>query len=107
MFFVTTTRHSHLVEILGLRHPDIYGVICCASPGAGYQPPEVMPNPIPRTYLVAGTQEPFILENAMRWADALRDAGADVVMHERAGSHGGVFWQQEFPLMMAWVFRGE
>ena len=49
-----------------------------------------MPNRIPRTYLVAGTQEPFFLENATRWAAALRDAGADVVMKERTGSHGGI-----------------
>jgi acetyl esterase/lipase len=55
-----------------------------------------MPSPVPRTYLVAGTQEPFFLGNAKRWADALRDAGADVVMKERAGSHGGAFWEKSF-----------
>ncbi len=49
-------------------------------------------------------QEPFFLENARRWADALRDAEADVLMKERAGSHGGAFWQEEFPLMVAWAF---
>jgi len=64
----------------------------------------VMPSPIPRAYLVAGTLEPFFLENATRWAVALRDAGADVVMTERAGSHGGAFWREEFPLMVAWAF---
>jgi enterochelin esterase-like enzyme len=63
-----------------------------------------MPRPLSRTYLVAGTQEPFFLENARRWADALRDAGADVVMNERTGSHGGAFWREEFPLMVAWAF---
>ena len=80
------------------------GAIFCASPGGGYRPPGVMPGSIPRTYLVAGTLEPFFLENAARWADALRDAGADVVMHERPGSHGGAFWPEEFPLMVAWAF---
>lgn len=95
---------GELALALGLRHPDIYGVICCASPGAGYKPTGVMPSPIPCAYFVAGTQEPFFLENASRWADALRDAGADVVMKERAGSHGGAFWQTEFPLMVAWAF---
>jgi hypothetical protein len=63
-----------------------------------------MPSPIPRAYLVAGTLERFFLENATRWAVALRDAGADVVMTERAGSHGGAFWREEFPLMVAWAF---
>ena len=63
-----------------------------------------MPSPIPRAYLVAGTLEPFFLENATRWAVALRDAGADVVMTERAGSHGGAFWREELPLMVAWAF---
>ncbi len=95
---------GELALALGLRHPDVYGAILCASPGGGYKPPGVMPNPLPRTYLVAGTQEPFFLENAKRWANALRDAGADVVIHERAGSHGGAFWRKEFPLMVRWMF---
>ena len=58
----------------------------------------------PRAYLVAGMQEPFFLENATRWADALNDAGADVVMTERVGLHGDAFWREEFPLMVAWAF---
>lgn len=95
---------GELALALGLRHPDVYGAVFCASPGGGYKPPGDMPSPLPRTYLVAGTQEPFFLENARRWADALRDAHADVVMNERAGSHGGVFWREEFPLMVAWAF---
>jgi enterochelin esterase-like enzyme len=89
---------------MGLGHHDLYGAVFCASPGAGYRPPEEMPGPLPRTYLVAGTQEPFFLENAARWAGALRDAGADVVFTERPGSHGDDFWRQEFPLMAAWAF---
>ena len=95
---------GELALALGLRHPDVYGAIFCASPGGGYKPPGLMPGPLPRTYLVAGTQEPFFLGNARRWADALRDAGADVVMNERAGSHGGAFWREEFPLMVTWAF---
>jgi hypothetical protein len=63
-----------------------------------------MPDPLPRVYLVAGTEEPFFLTNATRWADALRDTDAEVVMTERAGSHGGAFWRKEFPLMVAWAF---
>jgi enterochelin esterase-like enzyme len=95
---------GELALAVGLRHPDVYGAIFCASPGAGYRPPVVMSSPLPRAYLVAGTLEPFFLENATRWAVALRDAGADVVMMERAGSHGGAFWREEFPLMVAWAF---
>ena len=95
---------GELALALGLRHPHVYGAVFCASPGGGYKPPGMMPSPLPRTYLVAGTQEPFFLGNAGRWADALRDADADVVMRERAGSHGGAFWQEEFPLMVAWAF---
>ena len=71
---------GELALAMGLRHPDVYGAVFCASPGAGYRPPGVMPSPLPRAYLVAGTLEPFFLENATRWAVALRDAGADVVM---------------------------
>jgi enterochelin esterase-like enzyme len=95
---------GELALALGLRYPHIFGAVFCASPGGGFKPPAVMPSPLPRTYLVAGTQEPFFLENAKRWAHALRSAGADVVMKERAGKHGGAFWQEEFPLMVAWAF---
>jgi enterochelin esterase-like enzyme len=94
---------GELALALGLRHPDIYGAVLCASPGGGYRPPAPMPSRVPRAYLVAGIQEPFFLKNATRWADALRDAGSDVVMTERTGSHGGAFWKEEFPLMVAWA----
>jgi enterochelin esterase-like enzyme len=95
---------GELALALGLRHPDVYGAVFCASPGGGYRPPAVTPASLPRAYLVAGTLEPFFLENANRWAAALRDAGADVVMAERVGSHGDAFWSDEFPLMVAWAF---
>jgi enterochelin esterase-like enzyme len=95
---------GELALALALRHPDVYGVVFCASPGGGYKPPGVMASPLPRAYIVAGTREPFFLENAKTWANGLRDAGADVVMNERDGSHGGAFWREEFPLMVAWAF---
>ncbi len=95
---------AELALAMGLRHPGVYSVVFSASPGGGYRPPAVMPSPLPRTYLVAGTLEPFFLENATRWADALRGADADVVMTERIGNHGDPFWQAEFPLMVAWAF---
>jgi enterochelin esterase-like enzyme len=95
---------GELALAMGVRHPDVYGAVFCASPGAGFRPPALIPSSISRAYLVAGTLEPFFLDNATRWATALRDAGADVVMTERVGSHGGAFWQEEFPLMVAWAF---
>ncbi len=95
---------GELALALGMRHPDVYGVVFSASPGGGYRPPAVMPGALPRAYLVAGLQEPFFLKNATRWADALRAAGADVEMTERVGSHGDAFWREEFPLMVAWAF---
>jgi enterochelin esterase-like enzyme len=95
---------GELALAVGLRHPERYGAVFCASPGGGYRPSGVMPSPLPRTYLVAGTLEPFFLENATRWATALRGAGADVVMTERVGAHGDAFWREEFPLMVAWAF---
>ena len=95
---------GELALAIGLRHPDRYGAIFSASPGAGYRPPDVMPSSLPRTYLVAGTQEPFFLENAARWAAALRDAAADVVMSERVAGHDDAMWREEFPLMVAWAF---
>jgi len=95
---------GELALAMGLRHPGLYGAVFSASPGAGYRPPGVMPSSIPRTYLVAGTREPFFLDNATRWAAALRNAGADVVMSERIASHGDAMWRSEFPLMVAWAF---
>ncbi|AKU17334.1 alpha/beta hydrolase [Luteipulveratus mongoliensis] len=95
---------GELALAMGMRHPDVYGVVFCASPGAGYRPPDTLPDLLPRTYLVAGTAEPFFRENATRWAGALQDAGADVVMTERAGDHGGPFWRREFPRMVTWAF---
>jgi enterochelin esterase-like enzyme len=89
---------------LGMRHPDTYGVVLSASPGAGFRPPAVLPRRLPRVYLVAGTQEAFFVENATRWAVALRDAGAESVMTQRKGGHGGAFWGEELPLMLAWAF---
>ena len=91
---------GELALAIGLRHPDLYGAIFSGSPGGGYRPPDVMPTPLPRTYLVAGTLEPFFLDNAARWAAALRDAAADVVMSERAAGHDDAMWRGEFPLMI-------
>jgi pimeloyl-ACP methyl ester carboxylesterase len=96
---------GELALAIGLRHPDLYSAIFCASPGGGYLPPRIMPSSLPRTYLVAGTLESFFRDNATRWATALRDAGAEVVMTERVGSHGDAFWQEELPLMVAWAFE--
>jgi enterochelin esterase-like enzyme len=96
---------GELALAMGLRHPRVFGSVLCASPGAGYQPPTELPSHLPRAYLVAGNQEPFFLENAVRWATALADEGADVVMVRREGPHGGAFWRREFPQMVAWAFR--
>ena len=95
---------GELALALGLAHPDVYGAIFSASPGAGYKPTGVVPGPVPRVYLVAGMLEPFFLDNATRWAVALRDAGADVVMSKRVASHGDKLWRGEFSLMVAWAF---
>ena len=95
---------GELALALGLRHPDVYGAVFSGSPGGGYRPPDEMPTSLPRVYLFGGTLEPFFLDNATRWAVALRDAGADVVMSEREVSHGAKLWRGEFPRMVAWAF---
>ena len=97
---------GELALALGLRHPERYGAIFSASPGAGYRPPDSMPSVLPRTYLVAGTLERFFLDNAHRWASALRDAAADVVLRERVAGHEAAMWREEFPMMVAWAFGG-
>jgi enterochelin esterase-like enzyme len=96
---------GELALALGLRHPDRYGHIFSGSPGAGYRPPEVLPSPVPRAYLVAGTEEPFFLDNATRWYTALSRAGADVRLSRRpAATHGPALWRSEFPHMLTWAF---
>ena len=96
---------GELALALGLRHPDVYGAVFSGSPGGGYKPGGALPSSIPRAYLVAGMLEPFFLNNAMRWAVALRDAGSDVVMSKRIATHGNALWRGEFPLMVAWAFE--
>ena len=104
----STGSYADAVLLDGHRtgHPnqalDTACTLYLASPGD--QPAEPLKD-LRGAALVAGTQEPFFLENATRWADALRDAGADVMMTERVGGHGDPFWQAEFPLMVAWAFR--
>ena len=96
---------AELALALGVRYPDLFGAILSASPGGGYRPPpDLVPTSCPRTYLVAGTGEPFFLENASRWAAALRDAGVDVVLKERPAGHDSRMWRQEFPSMISWAF---
>ena len=53
---------------------------------------------------VPSTLKPFFLDNATRWAAALRDAGADVATSERVVPHGAALWREEFPLMVGWAF---
>ena len=64
----------------------------------------VPPHP-PEAVVFAGDGQGFSKwGRATRWAVSLRDAGADVVMGERAVSHGARLWRAEFPLMVAWAF---
>ena len=95
---------GELALALGLRHPDVFGAVLCASPGGGYQPPTRLGEVLPRVYLTAGTREPFFRENAARWARALTRAGGEVEATERNGTHGGAFWRDELPLMVRWAF---
>ena len=77
---------GELALAMGLRHPEIYGVVLCASPGGGFTPAGAsLPSEAPRTYLVGGTHEQWFLDNATRWADALSEAGVDVVIEKRVG----------------------
>jgi enterochelin esterase-like enzyme len=97
---------GELALAMGLRHPEIYGVVLCASPGGGFTPSSgPLPSSVPRTYLVGGTQEQWFLDNATTWADVLSKTGADVVIEKRTGGHGGAFWYDELPLMVSWAFR--
>lgn len=95
---------GELALALGIAHPEVFGAILSGSPGAGYRPPQTLPTPPPRTYLVAGTLEPFFLDNATRWANALRDAGTEVILAERRSDHRPSLWRRELPRMVSWAF---
>lgn len=97
---------GELALALGVRHPDVFGGIFSASPGAGYRPEEEIVKSMPPTYLLAGKQEPFFLDNAVRWAAALRRNGRDVVMEERDAGHDDTMWRAEFPEMISWFSSG-
>ena len=45
---------GELALALGLRHPDLFSAVFCASPGAGFRPPSQMPQSLPRTYSRGG-----------------------------------------------------
>lgn len=98
---------GELALAMGVRHPDIFGAVLSASPGAGYRPTDEMTNAMPPTYLVAGSQEPFFLVNAIRWADALRKGGHKVLLEERDAGHEDVMWRAELPKMVAWAFPSD
>lgn len=89
---------------MGVRHPDLFGAIFSASPGAGYRPAYEMTDSMPPTYLVAGSQEPFFLENAARWADAIRKSGQRVLLEERDAGHDDAMWRAELPKMLTWAY---
>jgi enterochelin esterase-like enzyme len=96
---------GELALAMGLRHPNTYGVVLCASPGGGFTPASgELASAVPRAYLVGGRQEQWFLDNASRWADAFSATGVDVVIEKRDGEHGGAFWYDEFPLMVSWAF---
>ncbi|WP_172297177.1 esterase family protein [Pseudoruegeria sp. HB172150] len=89
---------------MGARHPDQFGAVFSASPGAGFRPSEDTISSMPPTYMVAGREEPFFLANARRWANSLRDNGVEVVMTERDAGHDDAMWRAEFPRMISWAF---
>jgi enterochelin esterase-like enzyme len=101
---VGVSAGAELALALGVRHPDRFGVVFAASPGGGYRPPTDLRPTLPRTYLTSGTLEPWFGENATRWEQALRRAGADVVRTEPVGDHGDPFWRAELQQMIGWAF---
>lgn len=95
---------AELALALGNRHSDLFGWIFSASPGAGYKPTKIIIDKMPPTYLVAGMQEPFFLDNALRWADALTVNGNEVIMEKREAGHDDLMWRKELPKMISWAF---
>jgi len=95
---------GELALALGVRHSNLFAAVFSASPGAGYKPTDEMAKIIPPTYLVAGTREPFFLENAQRWATALSDNDNEVILVKRDAGHDDTMWRAELPKMVAWAF---
>ena len=96
---------GELALAVGLRHPEVFGSVLCASPGGGFTPTSSeLSSESPAAYLIGGSQEQWFFDNAKTWADALANVGATVVIEQREGEHGGQFWYDEFPQMAAWAF---
>lgn len=95
---------GELALALGARHPDMFGAVLAASPGAGFRPSAATVRAMPPTYLIAGRQEPFFLENAQRWAEALQAHGTEMTMVVRDGGHDDTMWRAELPKMVEWAF---
>lgn len=98
---------GELALALGIRHSNIFDAVFSASPGAGYKPTDDIISTMPSTYLVAGIQEPFFLENATRWATALQENGREVTLKERHAGHDETMWRAELPKMLTWAFHNK
>jgi len=44
---------GELALAIGVRYPDLYGAIFCASPGGGYRAPDVVPTSMHFPQMVA------------------------------------------------------
>ena len=77
-----------LALALGLRHPDVYGVVVAGSPGGGQLPTTARDAEVPAPGLPSAERSSRSSSTTLlRWDAALRAAGADVAMNTaRAGA---------------------
>jgi enterochelin esterase-like enzyme len=95
---------AELALAMRIRHPDVYGAVLCASPGAGYRPPAPMPDcaaaRVPRgrhaRAVLPGQRDPVGASAARRRRGR---------RHDRTGrSTRRRVLEKRVPLMVAWAF---
>ncbi len=95
---------GELALALGLRHPDVYGAVFSRRPAPATSRRRYCRVRFPASTSSRAGKSSSSSPTRTRWADALRNADADVALMQRDGEHGGAFWGEEFPLMVAWAF---
>jgi monoterpene epsilon-lactone hydrolase len=98
---------AELPLAMGLRHPDIYGAVFCASTRTGYRPPAALPGRLPRTYVVAASEEPLSAASDVAHAVVVgRRADRRRAAQQHTWPGSGRFRVGPIPLPSAEVYTG-
>lgn len=91
---------------MGLRHPDVLGVVLAFSPGGshGTIPDGARFTPSVRFMLYGGTLEPNFRRVASDWNDTLRTRGITARFEDAVAGHDFQVWAEHFPGALRWAW---